>query len=154
MPNPQPDAALMADRGLHACRRGAWRQGIRLLVSAIESDNGAGRVPSVAFSYLGYGLAACEGRTREGLNLCQHAVEQEFFRGENYLNLARVHLLIGNRAHAVRTIGQGLEVEPENKELLDLQRSMGHRRLPPLGFLPRSHTVNRFLGRLRHLLLG
>jgi hypothetical protein len=86
------------------------------------------------------------------LKLCQHAVKMEFYQAENYLNLARTLLLAGHRRPAVRAVADGLKVEPDNGQLLELQHEIGLRKRPVLSFLSRSNPINSLLGRIRHLL--
>lgn len=45
----------------------------------------------------------------------------------------------------------GLEVDPGSLELLELQRELGVRRTPVVGFLDRGNPLNRLLGGMRHL---
>jgi tetratricopeptide (TPR) repeat protein len=146
-----PDAVR---RGLDACRRGNWQAGLPVLAQAAEKDPRGRALPGLVYSYLGYGIALREHRVQDGLKLCQHAVKLEFYQAENYLNLARTLLLSGNRRAAVRALEDGLQVEPDNPELLKLQGEMGTRRAPVLPFLSRSNPVNLLLGKLRHLLTG
>ncbi len=111
-------------------------------------------LPGTFYSYLGYAIAKVQGRRREGLALCQHGVKLEFYRGENYINLAGVHLLVGNRAGAVKAIFDGLQHDRRNRELQRMARKMGIRRRPIIPFLDRAHPINVWLGKVRHRLLG
>jgi hypothetical protein len=52
----------------------------------------------------------------------------------------------------VRALGEGLKIEPDNPQLLDLQGEIGLRRHPVLPFLARSNPLNLVLGRIRHVL--
>ncbi len=141
-------------RGVEACRRGEWQQGLAGLAQVSRNDTFREELPGVFYSYFGYGMARFEGRKREGLELCRHAVKVEFYRGENYYNLARTYLLFDNRGAAVRAVREGLAVDPKDKRLRKLLKELGLRSRPVLSFLPRSHPVNRFLGRVRHRLRG
>ena len=40
-------------------------------------------------------------------------------------------------------------IDPANQEILDDLSELGVRRRPPLGFLPRGHLINRWLGLFR-----
>ncbi len=141
-------------RGVEACRRGEWQQGLANLAEVSRNDTFRDELPGVFYSYFGYGMARFEGRKREGLELCRHAVKLEFYRGENYYNLARTYLLFDNRGAAVRALREGLAVDPKDPRLRKLYKELGVRRRQIVGFLPRSHPVNRFLGRVRHWLGG
>jgi tetratricopeptide (TPR) repeat protein len=136
------------------CRRGSWKDGLPLLARlAEEGDRKEGRpLPALVYSYLGYGIALRQQRVQEGLKLCQHAIKVEFYQAENYLNLARTLLLAGQRRPAVRSVADGLKVEPDHAGLLDLQAEIGVRRRPVLPFLNRRNPLNLLLGKLRHIL--
>jgi tetratricopeptide (TPR) repeat protein len=134
------------------CRRGGWKDGLALLARIAEEEERTGALPALVYSYLGYGIALRQQRVQEGLKLCQHAVRLEFYQAENYLNLARTQLLAGRRRAAVRAVGEGLRIEPDNPQLLELQRELGVRKQPMLPFLARDNPFNSLLGRLRHLL--
>jgi hypothetical protein len=97
-------------------------------------------------------MAYRENRIREGLRLCEKAIELSFYDSDNYYNLARIHQLRGNRRAINKTIEAGLKVDPEHAGLLAMKRKLGERRSPVLPFLKRSHPMNVFLGRMRHRL--
>ena len=147
----EADEALK--RGLGHCRRDEWDKGLRFLGALANSDQRSA-LPGLFYSYLGYGIARCEGRLAEGLKLCHHAVKMEFYQPENYLNLARTQLLAKDRSGAVEAIQGGLAVDPNHVELRALARELGVRRPPVVRFLSRDNPVNRLLGWLRHNLRG
>ncbi len=99
-----------------------------------------------------YGL--CVGlveRDFEGaVALCRSAAKQEFFNPDLYLNLARLHLGFGFKAEGVRYLRRGLMIDPAHSGILQALRELGDRSPPVLGFLPRRHPVNRWLGAVRH----
>ena len=101
-------------------------------------------------SYYGLGLAVCERRFSEALELCRSAAKEEFFNPELYHNLARVHGAFGFKSEAIRYLRRGLMIDPANTGLTEDLDVLGRRRVPVLQFLPRRHLVNRLLGRLRH----
>jgi tetratricopeptide (TPR) repeat protein len=138
---------------IERCRRGGWREGLPALARIAEQETRPGTLPALVYSYLGYGIALRQQRLSEGLKLCQHAVKMEFYQAENYLNLARTLVLGGHRRAAVRALADGLKVEPDNEQLLELQHEMGLRKRPVLSFLSRSNPINSLLGRLRHLVI-
>ena len=135
------------------CRRGGWKDGLPALARIAEQEQRPGALPALVYSYLGYGIALRQQRISEGLKLCQHAVKLEFYQAENYLNLARTQMLAGYRRAAVRAVADGLKIEPDNQDLLELRREVGVRRRPVLSFLSRSNFINLLLGRVRHLLM-
>ena len=139
-------------RGIDCCRRGDWNEGLRHLGQIAEKgDTG---LPGVYYSYLGYGIALREKRIREGLQLCRHSVKVEFYQADNYHNLARTYVLARQRSAAVRTVLDGLKIDPHHAGLLVIRRELGIRSRPVLPFLDRGHVLNQFLGRLRHAIRG
>jgi hypothetical protein len=140
------------NRALALCRQGDWDGGLFYLGQVAESGEPGSALPGLFYSYLGYGIARCQGRVKEGLKLCQHSIKVEFYESENYLNLARTCLLSHDRAGAVRAVRGGLKVDPGNLDLLALYRDLGIRREPIVPFLARDNPFNRLLGRIRALL--
>ncbi len=144
--------AAVFERGLERCRNSEWKDGLVDLAWLAEHGS-RGEVPSLCYSYLGYGLAHQGGQIKKGLRLCRHAIKLEFFQPENYVNLARTALLSDRYRHqAAVAVLDGLEIDPDHPELLELQRQLGARRPPVLRFLFRRNLLNRILGWIRHQL--
>ncbi len=142
----------LAQRGITLCRKGNWKEGVRILARVAEGDRDGVELPGQFYSYLGYGIALVDNNIKEGLALCQHAIKKEFYHPDNYANLTRTYLLSGRRRGAHKALRRGLRVAPRHPGLRQIQREMGVRRRPPIPFLPRSHSVNRFLGQLSYQL--
>jgi|CXWL01.1.fsa_nt_gi tetratricopeptide (TPR) repeat protein len=138
--------------GIEHCRIGSWDLGLSYLTQVSAAYPDKTNLPSLFYSYLGLGVAQRDGRLSEGLRLCEHALKLEFYEVENYLNLARVLLLMGEKKQAVATVERGLTIEPEATGLLILQQQMGKRRRPPIPFLARTNPLNRLLGRVVYAL--
>lgn len=145
----EPDLSHVLRRGIERCRQGDWEVGLAFLGRIAESERSTA-LPGLFYSYLGYGIALRQRRVQEGLKLCQHSVKIQFYEPENYVNLARTHLLAGDRPAAVRAVLEGLKVIRHHPELLRLHKELGIRAEPVLPFLSRSNPLNQFLGRLRH----
>jgi tetratricopeptide (TPR) repeat protein len=143
------EAAETLERGLRYCRKDDWNAGLLLLGRLAEADP-RWDLPGHFYSFLGYAVARCKGRRDEGLKLCQHAIRLEFYQPDNFLNLARVHLLGKERKEAVTAVRQGLGIDPGHTGLRVLARELGVRRPPVVTFLSRNHPINRLLGWLRH----
>jgi hypothetical protein len=140
----------LAERGVNYCRQGDWDTGMACLARVAEVDNGGMELPSLFYSYLGFGIAYRERRIREGLDLCRHACRISFYEPENFINLARTCLLAGARAEAFRAIRRGYALDSGNATLRKLHRKLGVRRPPVLRFLSRQNPLNRWLGSVRH----
>jgi hypothetical protein len=142
------------DTGLERCRKEQWEDALPWLASAFEDGFPDGKGWPVAASYLGYCIARVQGRRDEGVKLCRHALRMEVFSSEIWRNLARIHLLEGDRRQAVEAVRRGLSYEPEDTGLWRISGTLGVRRPPPLRFLSRSHFLNRFLGKVRSAFAG
>jgi Flp pilus assembly protein TadD len=99
-------------------------------------------------------LALVRGQFMGAVELARSAVRQEFYNPELYLNLARIYLAFDFKAEAVRFLRRGLMVEPDSERLQRKLSELGVRRRPPIRFLPRSHLLNRMLGRLHARVVG
>ncbi len=148
MPLQIEDASEALRQGIRACREGNWREGLTILSQLAQAEERGGRLPSFFYGYLGQAIARCEGRKRVGLELCQKAMELDPWRPENYVNLAALYMMIGNRRAAVRAIQQGLALDGDHRELTELQATIGARRQPVLRFLSRDNVINYWLGRM------
>jgi hypothetical protein len=149
-----PEVADTVKIGIECCRRGDWNEGLRHLGKVTAGGEAVSGLPGLFYSYLGYGIALRDRRVREGLKLCRHSIEVEFYQAENYLNLARTCLLARDRKGAVKAIRGGLKADRNNQQLLALYKEIGIRSQPVLRFLDRKHPVNQLLGRIRHALRG
>lgn len=136
--------------GINLCRGGSWSQGVTRLTRVAREKHPDTKLPGIFYSYLGYGIALCEHRVREGLVLCEQAVKTGFYEPENYLNLSRAYLLRKNRRAAVKWLNKGLKVDPNHEALISLQQDMGVRKRPIIPFLSRDATFNILLGKMRH----
>lgn len=138
-------------RALALCREGNWNEGLFYLGQLAESGEPGSAMPGLFYSYLGYGIARCQGKVAEGLKLCEHSIKVEFYESDNYLNLARTCMLAKDKAGAIRAVRGGLKVDPQSVELLALYRELGIRQEPVLAFLSRSNPLNMLLGRIRNI---
>ncbi len=143
----------MAWKGIELCRQGDWQDGLYWLSLAAKAKEDNDQLPALFYAYLGYGVAKYQKQQRQGLKLCRKAIELEFYQPESYDFLARIHLLMKDRRAAYDTVERGLEVDSTHAGLLALRSELGERRPPVLSFLPRQHTLNRWLGMVRHRLL-
>ena len=85
--------------------------------------------------------------------LCSQALQMKRTQPELYLNLAEVYGLAGNKEDAIETLSRGLRFTKQNEHLADALRRFGSRRPPVLGFLDRTHFLNRLFGKIRNRLL-
>jgi predicted Zn-dependent protease len=132
--------------GLTFLRGGDALKALPHLKSALEEE------PANPFyiSYVGVALAATEQKWAEAEELCRSAIRMSRRQAQLYLNLAEVYVGADRKQDAADTLLRGLRYSPHDQRLkIGLDR-LAIRRPPVLRFLPRAHTVNRNLGRLRH----
>lgn len=136
------------------CRDGRWREGYDRLAAVARALEKSVKMPGLFYSFLGAAMARCEGRKKEGLELCRYAVKLDPRQPDNYLNLASLYLMHGRRLPAVRALDRGLALSPRHEGLLALRTEIGIRRPPLIPFLSRDNVLNVLGGRLRHSLAG
>jgi Flp pilus assembly protein TadD len=100
-------------------------------------------------SYGGLVLVIAEGKVKEGLELCEQAVEVASYDPQMFINLARLHADTGWKSRAAEVLRKGLRLHPDDVALLRELRRINPRSRPPLGFLDRNHPLNKHLGILR-----
>jgi predicted Zn-dependent protease len=96
-------------------------------------------------SYLGYCIAKERGQVKRGIELCRESLALESDNPAHYLNLARIHIVSGNKSDALTVLREGMGVGG-SPEILSLLNRLGLRKPPLLSFLPRGHFLNRTLG--------
>jgi len=142
-----PSSRQLLETGCRVYDGGDASAALTYLRSAYELDENNARVRS----FYGLCMGLSERRFEESVELCQSAAKQEFFNPELYLNLARLYLGFGFKAEGVRFLRRGLMIDPGDIQIATLLRELGDRMSPVLGFLPRQHLLNRWLGAARHL---
>lgn len=143
------DSSFTADEHF---RRGIDALGNDDHAAALEHFRAAQKVDPASAryrSYYGLCLGIAERRFDQALELCRSAAKEEFFNPDLYRNLAWVHLSFGFKAEAIRYLRRGLMIDPANLAIRQDLEKLGVRRRPALGFLPRSHLLNRWLGVVR-----
>lgn len=152
-PPPQPqvsDVDSLSDlfaRGRAALDSGDRKQALAYFRAGREIDPANAQCSS----YYGLCIALVDGRFNEAVDVCSAAVKAEFFNPDLYCNLARVHLAFGFKAEGLRYLRRGLMIDPAHDSIKHEIAELGRRGSPPIGFLPRKHVLNRWLGAARHL---
>lgn len=140
------------ERAVLAFRRGLGREALALAEAAWQMAEKIPNAPPEAWmaeSWYGYLLGTMARRPQEGLSRCRSAAAKVSWDPRSFEFLARLELATGNRKEAWEALQRGLELAPDNPELIILKQTLGVRRPPPLPFLHRSNPVNILLGRLR-----
>jgi predicted Zn-dependent protease len=96
-------------------------------------------------SWLGFCIARERGQHRRGLELCQESLAAEPDQPAHYLNLGRVHLIVGDKAAALRVMREGM-TKGEYPPLTRMLERLGSRRRPVFPSLSRTNPINKYLG--------
>lgn len=137
----------LLERGCSLIEEGRVAEALEDLRRAYEREPSSARVRS----YYGLCIGLVERRFDESVELCSSAARQEFFNPDLYLNMARIHLAFGFKSDGIRYLRRGKMIDPANDAIERELRELGFRGAPVLGFLPRRHLLNRWLGSARHL---
>ena len=132
--------------GLAYLRGGDANRALPHLQCALEEE------PANPFyiSYMGVAIAATEQKWAEAEELCRSAIRMSRRQAQLYMNLAEVYVAADRKEDAADTLVRGLRYAPHDQRLKIALDRLAIRRPPVLGFLPRAHSVNRGLGKLRH----
>ena len=132
--------------GLAFLRGGDARKALPHLRSALDQD------PDNPFyiSYVGVAVAAAEQKWAEAEKLCHSAMRMNRRQAQLYLNLAEVYVAADRKQDAADILARGLHFASHDLRLKIALDRLAMRRPPVLTFLPRTHAINRNLGRLRH----
>jgi tetratricopeptide (TPR) repeat protein len=135
--------------GMRALKSRRLQEASSMLFEVCErfTRNGE-RVPSTALSLYALTLAH-QNRIKEAIDTCRLAVKRDPDNATARLHMARIYLLGDSRRRAVDEVQKGLAISPKNAELLSLQRELGVRRKPVIGFLSRENALNVKLGKAR-----
>ncbi len=92
--------------------------------------------------------AAIEKDFDSARKLCYQALKRDRDNPEIYNNLGKIFLLSGERGSAFKILSKGLSVDPEDVEIMRTIATLGIRRPPSIGFLPRRSSMNKVLGQI------
>ncbi len=134
-------------------RRGNGKQALETIREGMQ------KFPEDPFLYSYYGclLAIVESKPREGIKICEEAIQKletsmpfgsEFFYPAFYLNLGRAYLKGNRKADAIKAFQKGLKSDPENKDLQWEMQKLGSRKKAIVPFLRRSNPINKYIGML------
>ncbi len=141
-------------RGQAALERRGYKEAISLFQGAIDQERQEGaKNPRMKYvSFLGLALTLAQGRSEEGIKLCEQAVKREFFDPDLYCNLGIVYLRNRQKTRAFEAFQKGLNLRPGHPRIREELERYERRDDPVFTFLPRAHPVNVLAGRVRHRL--
>ncbi|MDH5611656.1 MAG: hypothetical protein OEY66_04265 [Gammaproteobacteria bacterium] len=94
------------------------------------------------------GLAQVLISNRNGLLICRDAASNEVLDGTVFLNLACAEWQCHNRKRAIDAIRRGCKIDTEDMRLQRAGAILDNRKRSIFQYLPRTHSLNRFFGRL------
>ncbi|MEJ2367002.1 MAG: hypothetical protein P8Z49_01285 [Acidobacteriota bacterium] len=103
----------------------------------------------VAESFMGLMTALQRKQLMQGLDMCKAALQKDSEEPLCYLNLAKVHIALEDRYHAIKALNRGLKSRSRNRGYVAAYyKKIGVRRKARIPFLDRKNPINRFLGKL------
>jgi tetratricopeptide (TPR) repeat protein len=122
----------------------------------LHARRALGTAPKNPFylSYAGLLAALTEQRFADAETLCVEALGMRNNHPQLYLNLAEVYQNAGRPQEAINVLERGLASAGRDFRIRHAREKIGARRKPVFSFLPRSHPLNRILGKWRHRLMG
>lgn len=138
---PDTEAEKLFSNGLRNLSQGDTLGALSLFEKAVQKED-----KPVYGSYLALCIAKERGQFQLAVTLCEKAKAREPQNPVHHLNLGRIYLAAGKKAHAIRSFREGLGRANDPQIIEELNR-LGTRKPPVIPFLKRSNPVNKFLGR-------
>src|SRR5262245_34822604 len=155
---PEPTSQSSEDlfqRGLNHLEHKQYQQSIKLIQAAMEQDkvDGANKGTSMRhLSFLGLALVLANGRSEEGLKLCEQATKRDFFDADIFCNLGIALMRNRQKGPAFEAFRKGLALMPRHRRILEELSRVERRESRVFGGLSRDHFLNYYFGILRHRL--
>lgn len=127
-------------RGLTALASDDTLSALVLFEKASQLDSNPASI-----SYFAFCLAKERGQYKRAVCLCKEALEKDAENPIHYLNLGRIHVLMGSKSEAIKIFRNGLTFGQNTDIALHLEK-LGARKKPILPFLARGNPINKFLG--------
>lgn len=137
--------------GLACLEQRTFQQAASYFQAAIDIEQKAsGKNTGMKYlSFLGLALNFAQGRSEEGLRMCEQAAKREFFDADVFCNLGIVYLRNRQRGPAFAAFQRGLALKPRHRRILEEMSRYERRSTPTFPFLSREHTLNVLFGRLK-----
>ena len=143
---PNTDAYTAFKHGVDLLRNGYPSDAMPYFRSAAEAEE----QNPYYLSFLGVSVARSQRKWDSAVTLCEAAVRLKRDEPQLYLNLASVYVSASRREKAIEVLDSALTRFRRNAPVERERNKLGKRGSPVLSFLPREHSLNRTLGRLRH----
>ena len=115
----------------------------------IEKQEGSKNASMRYLSYLGLAFNLGQGRSEEGLKMCEEAAKRDFFDADLFCNLGIVYLRCRQRGPAFKAFDRGLKLRPKHRRILEELDRYDRRSHPVFSFLARDNPFNVMAGRMR-----
>ncbi|MCI0657500.1 MAG: hypothetical protein L0170_10585 [Acidobacteria bacterium] len=156
---PQPTSQSSEElfqRGLNYLEHKQYQQSIKLIQAAMEqekAEGGANKGTSMRhLSFLGLALVLSNGRSGEGLKLCEQATKRDFFDADIFCNLGIAYMRSRQKGPAFEAFRKGLALMPRHRRILEELSRVERRESRVFRGLARDHFLNYSFGVLRHRL--
>src|SRR5262245_57199358 len=137
-------------RGLACLERKTYQEAASYFQRAIDLEKEVQKNASMKYrSFLGLSLVLHQGRSDEGLKMCEQALKRDFFDPDLFCNLGIVYLRHRQRGPAFEVFKRGLTLRPKHKRILEEMERYERRADPVFSFLSRTHPLNVAAGRVR-----
>lgn len=133
------------EQGRDALKASDYKAAVRDFQQALDSIDEHHEHYNRVVSYLG--LSQVLASNRNGLLLCRDAASSEVLHGRVFLNLTCAEWHYGNRRRAIDAVQRGLKIDSAHAQLRHAAALLDTRKRSVFSFLPRSHKLNRLLGR-------
>ena len=142
-------------KGLAALESKHYQTAIKMIQAAIEQDrvDGANKGTSMRhLSFLGLALVLANGRSEEGLKLCEQATKRDFFDADIFCNLGIAYMRSRQKGPAFEAFRKGLALQPRHRRIQEELARVERRESRVFRSLPRNHFLNKTFGILRYKL--
>jgi tetratricopeptide (TPR) repeat protein len=136
-------ATELVDEALRAVDAGNYAAAFTALTEALSL--GGERTPQFDSAYAV--CLAVQQKLDEAFALCRSAIAEEPCISGHYLQLGRIYLLADQRKEAIRSFREGMLYRRDPRIIAELER-LGVRRRPVFDDLPRTHPLNRIVGKI------
>ena len=137
--------------GLASLEQRSYQQAASYFQAAIDLEQKAGgkNAGMKYLSFLGLALNFAQGRSEEGLKMCEQAAKREFFDADVFCNLGIVYLRNRQRGPAFAAFHRGLALKPRHRRIHEEMSRYERRSSPTFPFLARDHFLNVVCGRIK-----
>ncbi len=131
--------------GVEFLKRGMMSQASHCFEMAYEKTTYSDKFYNKYASFCGY--ARVVKGDRGGLSICREVARNESNDGDVFYNLAKSEWYLKDRRRTVESLLQGISVDNAHTGIQALSNEVCMRKKTPVGFLPRTHAVNNFIGK-------